>query len=805
MSHNINLNELRNDIIGNLYLQQIHFLENKTNLSYIDYIITKYITNQSDSNIRKDIIISLQILSILVKNSNFSLNFKEVFNSIELTENTIKILFLSKEQPKLIIFSLKLIKYLIKNNYFSFEKADSLCFFNYLHNFLSLHHLSDIEIYKIIISLPEINRRNSLYLNNNQQLGCILLESIIYYKDDILDLLIDATYEVTKNDNMKKRCMIYTSDLLKINNNTYPFENTIKNNEKLIFCLKLLLKISNYNTKTKVIKLICNTINPINFFNFFDFTYSLSILFDVIILNAFSKIKSDIESYIILPDTQEKYIKKTEINEKMKILQMKKEAVDIICLLLPNKYLQEKFYILDYIEFTIKELRSLFLEETIKNSEEIIKGYKENKQKEKELFEIQFEIENLINDSNLLEVNFSNIILLYKASLINLLSFASSENELSRKKIIESKEILFILEVLNIKDKKINIEMIYAVSKLILSLSRVNSLFKKVLVDYDVSTLLLRVINNIKNPQIIENCISALSNFIFDSISSSKEILDIVDGISYTHNSLLNLDEYPHIETNILFLLKNIVFNTNQNNMVDIKSKVFLKFPLNYFYKKINEKCINSIEQIIQIIRFGLFDINQTIQEEIFGVKLKEIIKIIIDVLKDIEFSVCEYSFECNSVENKENSNHNTTNNTVFHYHIYYSNSDNCIYNFQDKKEAIIENIRVQGIYLLTNYIIIQNRNKKHIKELEIIPYLNNLLSNMKINEKLLQSIVVFIKYYVKSEEEKKYLIDIGFLVNIEKIENSLNEFTLDDNKRISFEDMIKIIKSALLEKQSDV
>jgi hypothetical protein len=102
----------------------------------------------------------------------------------------------------------------------------------------------------------------------------------------------------------------------------------------------------------------------------------------------------------------------------------------------------------------------------------------------------------------------------YKKSLIDCLVVAASEKEELRKKIIESKEITIVINLL-LSYEDLNPKLVLSNANLIFSLSRANIMFKKVLQEYEISELLFKLSNH-SNLEIQISATSSLCNFLLD-------------------------------------------------------------------------------------------------------------------------------------------------------------------------------------------------------------------------------------------------------------------------------------------------
>lgn len=169
------------------------------------------------------------------------------------------------------------------------------------------------------------------------------------------------------------------------------------------------------------------------------------------------------------------------------------------------------FYNLDGVEIMLKELRSLYTEDKLKEIEDYYKGVKTNKKKNDKIEnEIIFTEEGIFKHKiEMDEVS------KYRNVLFDCLSQASNLKEESRKKIIDAKELHLILHGLNDSYYKILVSDL----NLILSLSRAQKATKNVLMDYDIIEILFKLSNH-QNIDIQIASTNPLCNFLLETVNS---------------------------------------------------------------------------------------------------------------------------------------------------------------------------------------------------------------------------------------------------------------------------------------------
>jgi len=251
--------------------------------------------------------------------------------------------------------------------------------------------------------------------------------------------------------------------------------------------MKILIKYIRYydnHSKIFAINLLVNiySLLNLNFDTESMFSWSITILFNILKDESATKIKLKIINII------------TSIIKK-------------------SVNLQNTFYNLSCLDNVLKEFRSCFSEDKIKEMEDAVKNWKSKKEIKKH------EGNNKENCKKTL-YNLYNLVTIideaneYKKSLIDCLVVAASDKDELRKKIIESKEIILIINLL-LSYEELNSKIVLSNANLIFSLSRANIMFKKVLQEYEISDLLFKISNH-SNLEIQISATSSLCNFLLD-------------------------------------------------------------------------------------------------------------------------------------------------------------------------------------------------------------------------------------------------------------------------------------------------
>jgi hypothetical protein len=175
----------------------------------------------------------------------------------------------------------------------------------------------------------------------------------------------------------------------------------------------------------------------------------------------------------------------------------------------------------------------------------------------------------------------------YKLVLVTLLAFSCSECEESRKKIIESKDMILILYLSKMKKISVNLNL----SFFLLSIGRVETASRKSLLENNIQNILYEnICSNNTYEQLLGVC--SLCNYLLDSTFFEKEELEYI--IDLILNLISEKKSNKHCYYS-LFALKNLAYSNK-----DIKET-----------KKVLHKKI-SIEKVLEFLE----DQDYSIQEQ---------------------------------------------------------------------------------------------------------------------------------------------------------------------------------------------
>lgn len=276
----------------------------------------------------------------------------------------------------------------------------------------------------------------------------------------------------------------------------------------------------------------------------------------------------------IIKDGSNKLFDDINIHNLVPQIYLKTRCMNIISLV--NKKfssLQNIFYNLDGVEILLKELKSAFTEEKIKEMDEHMKTVKMNRSKKGdrvfllEKDETQKTISLTSNDGNSLDELEE-----YKRSILDAMANICSSHEECRKKITESKEMSIVLYLI----EESNTKIILACANLVLSLSRSHISVKKYLHEYDITSTLFKLSNH-SNLEIQIAVTNSLCNFLLDYSSNTSDIIDCVSKLL----KILSTTKHSKIRLNSVFSIKNILYyissmSTNVNSK-DLKKSIMKK------------------------------------------------------------------------------------------------------------------------------------------------------------------------------------------------------------------------------------
>lgn len=327
----------------------------------------------------------------------------------------------------------------------------------------------------------------------------------------------------------------------------------------------------------------------------------------------------------IIKDGSNKLFDDINIQNLVPQIFLKTRCMNIISLV--NKKfssLQNIFYNLDGVEILLKELKSAFTEEKIKEMDEHMKTVKMNRTKKGDrvfLLEKDETQKNISLTSN--EGNSLDELEEYKRSILDAMANVCSSHEECRKKITESKEMSIVLYLI----EESNTKIILACANLVLSLSRSHISVKKYLHEYDITSTLFKLSNH-SNLEIQIAVTNSLCNFLLDYSSNTSDIIDCVSKLL----KILSTTKHSKIRLNSVFSIKNILYyissmSTNVNSK-DLKKSIMKKITYDYLLSLLDDEETGIQEQALIIIRFLLHKTPEDIEEVFNNCKTKLIKKI---------------------------------------------------------------------------------------------------------------------------------------------------------------------------------
>jgi hypothetical protein len=327
----------------------------------------------------------------------------------------------------------------------------------------------------------------------------------------------------------------------------------------------------------------------------------------------------------IIKDDSNKLLGDINIHNLVPNIYLKTRCMNILSVV--NKKfssLQNIFYNLDGVEILLKELKSAFTEEKIKEMDEHMKTVKMSRAKKSErVFLLEKDETQKIICISTTEGNTLDELDEYKRSILDAMANVSSSHEECRKKITESKEMSIVLYLIEDSNPKI----ILACANLILSLSRSHLSVKKYLHEYDITSTLFKLSNH-SNIEIQIAVTNSLCNFLLDYSSNTSEIIDCISKLL----KILSTTKHSKIRLNSIFSIKNILYyissmSTNVNYK-DIKKSIMKKITYDYLLNLLDDEDTGIQEQALIIIRFLLHKTPDDIDEVFNNCKNKLIKKI---------------------------------------------------------------------------------------------------------------------------------------------------------------------------------
>lgn len=691
--------ELRNIIVGS-FDHKGYYLQN----GIFQQLLSSYLNSQNTIPI-----LNLQISiidSYIISNSKLTVVYPEKIKELSamytnLSNVTLKLLSttpLNKDTQSLYENAFRLLANLKQENLFNVDQS----FTNFISN-IDQYLINDVLFQSICVILSKICE-NSYYIH------------LITNNKKLIEKLIGKFFINTGNNlniNMNKASVKVLVALTEEDEN---FSNYLLNDKNVNSFINILNKgIRNFDVELKIlyIKLMTNIIiesktteakkllvnEPI-------VKWSVSILIDLISNKEVISLHHKISC----------------INALSKLL---KQSIEF----------QNTFYNLNGIELLFKELHSLYSESQLKEIDEKLKTLKANKIKNSDkIFLLEKDEDTIISNDTSLDINTE-----YKRTLIECLSCASSLKEESRKKIIDSKEIKIILNI--IAEPSNPSKLILSCALLILSLSRGHLTIKKVLLDYDITSLLFKLSSH-SNVDIQIQTTNSLCNFLLDNSTQVGEVVECISRLL----KIFKATTHKKIRFNSVCAMKNIIFSVNSNR--DIKKNIMKIITYETLLSLLDDQDIAIQEQALLIFRVLLYKSFEDIDEV---------------------FSHCKDQLLSNIL--KKLNDKNSTNDIIVHSLYILSN----ISSGNNKQKSVIDKSFLERIFYYAGSKVTNIR-------LVCMIILNNLLTAVEI---------------------QKSIIDIeGILPLLEKIafEDNINteDVTMKEGNEGSNEDSVEAKQLAM-------
>lgn len=525
-------------------------------------------------------------------------------NSYALTQKTIKIYLANQEINETSFYEscLRLLKSLALHNLFSVEKCFNTGFVNKLEDLLLNDICFQYVLGKILIKFNLVilgkicessYYKHSIYTNENL-LNKIIKKFFENKNKKLAKYLLNVLVSLTEDDsNICK--IIYDNGLMNVIGNYIRFyENEVK-----ILAINLMINIFDKNN--------------IKFENESLIIWSISILLNIIKEEVSTSNQNKGHSSLINSEL---------FPNNNTTIQIKTNAFNILSFILKKSVeMQNIFYNIEGLDIILKELRSLFSDEKLKEFEEhakIIKNAKSKKSEKVFLLEKEDDINSLNNHNS----NFDSFHSLdemgeYRRALLECLASSSSQKEESRKRIIESKELNIVFSSLEEPNPKI----LLSTANLILSLSRAHISIKKYLNEYDITGLLFKLSNH-SNVEIQIAITNSLCNFLIDNSQNMSEILECVSKLL----KILNNTKHNKIRYNAICAIKNIMFYVSSNR--DTKKAIMKKVGYENLINFLDDEDYTIQEQALLIFRALLFKSTEDIEEVFSNCKAKLLKKV---------------------------------------------------------------------------------------------------------------------------------------------------------------------------------
>ena len=567
------LKEIRNAIIGS-FDNKLYYLQNNKYYTILDKYLSK-----TDYQDKEELNLTISIINSYI-----------IFHNKILKSNLIKKEELQKKYlqlPKLTI------QYIQST---PFDKSNISVFENCFH---LLSNLIEIELFEVEQYFNNFLLNIEQYMINESifQSLCIILSKVCennYFKQiitkntNLIDKIIRKFYSPKLGQKFQKNLIKLLISLTE-DDSDFCIAHVGKNNNSKLFFEKINKQIRFYSKDIQIL--------------------SIKLLSNVVLASKDSEISSylseeakglTIWSLKILIDLiSKKDDNSLDLNNKIICLS------SLSSLLKYSESIQNHFFDLDGINLLFKGFDTLYTNDELNQINEKIKNLKKNKKNEKEQKEKENEEIKSI-DSKLTQKA------KYEKLLIDCLANSCENSDTIRKKIIENSHINIILNI--ILESNQNYKLILSSVILILNLSRGKSPIKTTLIDYGITSLLLKLTSH-QNIDIQIQTTNALCNFLLENNKNSNEVYENVNRLV----KIFKTTTHQKIRYNSLFALKNILYSVNTNK--DYKKNIMKKVTYNLLIDSLKDSDSKIIEQSLLIFRILLYKGQDDIEEVLSNCK----------------------------------------------------------------------------------------------------------------------------------------------------------------------------------------
>ena len=567
------LKEIRNAIIGS-FDNKLYYLQNNKYYTILDKYLSK-----TDYQDKEELNLTISIINSYI-----------IFHNKILKSNLIKKEELQKKYlqlPKLTI------QYIQST---PFDKSNISVFENCFH---LLSNLIEIELFEVEQYFNNFLLNIEQYMINESifQSLCIILSKVCennYFKQiitkntNLIDKIIRKFYSPKLGQKFQKNLIKLLISLTE-DDSDFCIAHVGKNSNSKLFFEKINKQIRFYSKDIQIL--------------------SIKLLSNVVLASKDSEISSylseeakglTIWSLKILIDLiSKKDDNSLDLNNKIICLS------SLSSLLKYSESIQNHFFDLDGINLLFKGFDTLYTNDELNQINEKIKNLKKNKKNEKEQKEKENEEIKSI-DSKLTQKA------KYEKLLIDCLANSCENSDTIRKKIIENSHINIILNI--ILESNQNYKLILSSVILILNLSRGKSPIKTTLIDYGITSLLLKLTSH-QNIDIQIQTTNALCNFLLENNKNSNEVYENVNRLV----KIFKTTTHQKIRYNSLFALKNILYSVNTNK--DYKKNIMKKVTYNLLIDSLKDSDSKIIEQSLLIFRILLYKGQDDIEEVLSNCK----------------------------------------------------------------------------------------------------------------------------------------------------------------------------------------